>query len=479
MKKERILNGIEILRKAIDNGVSVKKASVMCGFSDTYFKNTKKQLMNSYSSGSVDEKSYDEFNKLYTKYSERSLKPSKSDVNTKIESVEEVKSEKVSFIGNNKSNEATFEWKSPYAPDHIKTLDQLLEKCQVNQDIWEVNDYLVNKWDVTSWKQGEPKTVENFQVKARLKKKYDDVTVDSAVSVFEKLVNKYTPPVYNSPINHKSKHTLENNLLEISLFDLHIGKFGWSGEVNGEFNSKIATERFMEAIITLIERANGFGYKKILFPVGNDFLNVDNMNYTTAGNTPQQDDVTWQQSFQIGSKLLVDAINIMKQTGAEVDVVVVPGNHDYERSFYLGSFLEAWFKDDEMVDVDNRPTPRKYYEYGKLLLGLTHGKYEKEASLPMLMATENKEAWGRTDFHEWHLGHLHRKRSNTYTVLDKSKMINEDLGVTVRYLSSLSGDETWHNKMGFVGCTKAGEAFIWNDDTGLIGQINMNITNKK
>jgi hypothetical protein len=54
-------------------------------------------------------------------------------------------------------------------------------------------------------------------------------------------------------------------------------------------------------------------------------------------------------------------------------------------------------------------------------------------------------------------------------------MINDDLGVTVRYLSSLTGTEEWHHKKGFVGAIKAADAFIWNDAFGLIAHLNTNL----
>ena len=90
------------------------------------------------------------------------------------------------------------------------------------------------------------------------------------------------------------------------------------------------------------------------------------------------------------------------------------------------------------------------------------------------MATEQKAAWGRTTFHEWHLGHFHKKRNINYAVFDKAQTLNEELGVIVRYLSSLTGTEEWHNKKGYVGTQKAGEAFIWNDTTGMLGHLNAN-----
>ena len=170
-------------------------------------------------------------------------------------------------------------------------------------------------------------------------------------------------------------------------------------------------------------------------------------------------------------------INLLKQSGVPVDVVVIPGNHDFERSYYLGEYLFAWFNNDKMVNINNGASPRKYYRFGKLLLGLTHGNEEKESSLPLLMTTdfESKPQWSETNFHEFHVGHVHRKREVRYATLDKLRMTNEDLGVTIRYLSSLTGTEEWHHKKGFTGCTKAGEAFLWNDKSGLIANLNANL----
>ena len=179
----------------------------------------------------------------------------------------------------------------------------------------------------------------------------------------------------------------------------------------------------------------------------------------------------------MGTRLLVDAINLLKQTGVPIEVVVIPGNHDFERSYYMGSYLEAWFNGDGQVTIDNHASPRKYKRHGEVLLGFTHGGEEKEASLPMLMASEkeSKAMWSDTKYHEWHLGHIHRKRSTKYVVLDKGNELAEDLGVTVRYLSSLTGTEEWHHKKGFVGNTKAADAFIWNDERGLIAHLNSNL----
>lgn len=472
MTRERINKAVEVIYYAINKNISVAEASVACGYSDTYVKNIKAIVFDKYEDGIIDEELFKVFNDVYEIYNSSRIKPVVGE-NVKV----------VGNVGNNVKvdvkggNVLDVEWtsNSNYPKDHVKTLDELLASAKIDSNVWKVKDYVVNKWDVTSWKLNKPQTIQNWQVKARLEK---DVKLSDIIDIdtmFKNMAKNYKPQVYDfSKLNNKTSD--ENNLLEISIFDLHIGKLAWGGETFENYDTKIATERFLTAIKNLLQRARGFEYSKILFPVGNDFFNSDTILNTTTKGTQQDEDLRWQKTFSVGVKLLVDGINLLKQTGVPVDVIVIPGNHDFERSYYMGKFLEAWFNNDPMVNVNNGASPRKYYRFGNLLLGLTHGSEEKESSLPMLMASdiESKPMWSETKFHEWHLGHQHRKKNVKYGT-NHSNELNEDLGVTVRYLSSLTGTEEWHHKKGFVGCIKAADGFIWNDEFGLLAHLNTNI----
>ena len=347
---------------------------------------------------------------------------------------------------------------------------------KTDRELWNVKHHVINKWDTTFVDSDRnPHTIQNFQVKAVLEKNIAHQNNVNASDEFIKMIDNYSAPILYVPM---AEPTEENNLLEISLFDLHMGKLAWHGETGENYDVKIASRRFMKAINKLINQASSFNFNRVLFPIGNDFFNSDNLNNTTTHGTPQEEDLRWKNSFSVGVKLLVDAIILLKQTGVPVDVMVIPSNHDFERSYYMGSYLDAWFRDDEQVNINNGASPRKYYKFGKVLLGFTHGSEEKESSLPMLMATDidSKPVWSETVFHEWHLGHQHRKKGFKYTV-SRDTMFNEELGVIVRYLSSLTGTEEWHHRKGFLGSAKAGEAFIWNDTDGMMAHLNVNIDN--
>jgi hypothetical protein len=495
MTKERIEKAVEIINYAIENQISVKEASVKNGYADTYVKNIKAVVYEKYEQGNLEDELFSQFDTTYTKYIENKTFGLKNEETVVIEKEKPadipVGNKKDEFDFNQHGNKAVlsiitdkplftetpvFEGTESYPKNHIKTLDDLLEYCNVDSQIWKVTRTRLNKWDVTAWKDGFARTIQNFQVRADLERRLQVVRDRLAGEVFLEMIRGYEPPILDVT-NFEIKPD-ENNLLELCIFDLHLGKLAWGGETGENYDTKIARRRFLDAINDLLITASRFDFSRILFPVGNDFFNSDTIFNTTTQGTQQDEDLRWQKTFNVGVQLLVDAINMLKQTGVPVDVIVIPGNHDFERSYYMGKYLEAWFNNDKTVSIINGASPRKYYRFGKVLLGFTHGSEEKEGSLPMIMANdhESKPHWSETIYHEFHVGHIHRKRDMKYSAtLDKIRTLNEDLGVTVRYLSSLTGTEEWHHKKGFVGAVKGADGFIWNDEKGLLAHINSNM----
>ncbi len=465
MDNNRLKNAIRIVNLAIEEKISVGDASSSVGFSPTYVKNVKIDANKAEKNKKIDLKLLKEFRKRHNEYKEKVL------------NILNGETKKIKTVYNEKDNFATVEIVGNIK--HIKTLNDLLVETRVDLDLWRIKNYTVNKWDSTSWKGKVPQTAQNFQIKVLLERNEEEYKSRVVEDIFEKKLKKYTPPTFTKEesLSFISKNNEENNLFEISMFDLHLGKLAWAGETGENYDTKIAASRFNDAIKTLITRASVHYFNRILFPVGSDFFNTDNLYNTTTKGTPQDEDLRWQKTFDLGVDLLVNAIYLLKKTCVPIDVIVIPGNHDFERSKYMGAYLKAWFRNDDMVNINNGDSPRKYYSFGNVLLGFTHGSEEKESSLPMLMATEkeSKNFWSDAKFREWHIGHIHRKRKIDYTILEKNRTLNEEHGVTIRYLSSLTGTEQWHHKKGFVSQIKAADGFIWNDKTGLIVHLNANI----
>ncbi len=345
----------------------------------------------------------------------------------------------------------------------IKTLEQLLDVAKVDLENFHVDKYNVNKWEVSAQIDGQMVTEELFQVKASLIR---NKAIQSRKRILEDLHQDF--------INHSPKaikYTPEKgtgHMLEVNIFDLHFGKLCWNGETGEDYDTKIASKRFHSAIDDLITKSESFNIEKIVFPIGNDFFNSDNKSNTTSNHTPQDEDLRWQKTFRSGRQLIVEGVEKLKQV-APVEVVVVQGNHDFERSYYLGDSLTAWFRNDNNVVINNDATPRKYVKFGQNLIGLTHGNNEKVADLPLLMASEKKQLWSKTKFHEWHLGHFHHKKQIKFQTIDEQK------GCVIRFMRSLSGTDAWHNLKGYTQNVQSAEAFIWHPNNGMIAHLFFNI----
>jgi hypothetical protein len=351
--------------------------------------------------------------------------------------------------------------------DRVVTVEKLLEIYNIDLEIWEIEKQIVNTWEVgAKGPDGKITTTPLFQVKLWLKRKQVLFELQNVRQEFLEDLKKLSPQV---PSNFR-KQPQEGKLLEITVFDLHFGKVAWHEEVGENYNIEIATQRFNDCIDYFIDLYKGTSLDRILLPISNDFFNSDRshpFNSTTSG-TPQEEDTRWQNTFRKGRELLITNIQKLSKI-APVEVKVVPGNHDYERSFYLGDSLEGWFHNDQNVNIDNSPNPRKYFSYGKNLIGFTHGNNEKLADLPMIMAQENPTAWAMSYYREFHLGHLHHKKEGRFNAT------NELQGVMVRYMSSLSGTDSWHHKKGYIGARKSAEAFLWDKEKGLLNQSYFNI----
>lgn len=335
--------------------------------------------------------------------------------------------------------------------ERIKTLEDALKHCQADLTQWEVTN-----WRFNTWETGSKEKV--YQVRISFKRK-DPNKVDIRDNIND-IINilKQNAPDYKPFLRQPNQD--HGNLVEFCAYDLHYGKLCWAPETGENYDSKIAEQRLMTAVVDAMDEVEPYNIDRILFAVGNDFFNVDNAKNTTHAGTPQSEDSRWQKTFLGGVNLLIQAIDYMREF-APVDVVVVQGNHDWERIFYAGVVLEARYANCDNVTIDNTPTARKYYRYGNSLIGMTHGDNEKQTDLPMIMAQECPQDWAETKYREFHVGHFHHNKTRSW-ISDK-----DYIGVKVRTLRSLSGQDAWHTSKGYIGNTQSAETYVWSKFAGL------------
>ena len=239
--------------------------------------------------------------------------------------------------------------------------------------------------------------------------------------------------------------------------DIHIGKLCSAFEVGETYNNQIAVQRVLKGCKGILNEIDTTTIDKVLFVIGNDILHIDNTKRTTTSGTPQDTDGMWHSNFLIAKQLYVDIIEILMSV-ADVHVVYNPSNHDYTNGFFLAQVIETHFKDCKNVTFDTTIAHRKYFTYGKNLIGTTHGDGARAENLPLLMAHESKD-WVNCKHKYIYTHHLHHKVSKDY------------MGVCVETLRSPSGTDSWHHRQGYQHAPKAVEGYIHDKEHGQIMRI--------
>jgi len=251
----------------------------------------------------------------------------------------------------------------------------------------------------------------------------------------------------------------------VSIPDIHVGKLAWKAQTGTAYDTKRAVEAYMQAVTHFLDNMpKDIG--RILYIVGNDLVNMDNGRNTTTAGTPQDSDTRFEYAFTRARQMVASSAEMFAEV-APVDMVVQPGNHDGELTWVLGEVVSAYFRNTDGIRVYNQPTPRKYLLYGDILFGVTHGDDVKPQALPGLMLQEARTLLGEARWLEWFLGHLHRKKE--YVTMT----VNEEHGVRMRYLPSLSGTDKWHASKGY-GNVRAAEMYLYRKGVGLCGSVNFN-----
>lgn len=362
------------------------------------------------------------------------------------------------------------------ASERMLSKEDIIKKFKIDLTEWEIERFKVKtsegyrkdrevEWDVEDGKtlhgkvrdSGKMLVVPLYHLEIRFVKKKKEIeardTIQEMIEDAKKFAPKYEKIEYPA---------LEDaHLYEIAMYDIHFGRLTWDEESGENYDIKLATKAVKSSLLRLLAMAKETKIDRILLPLGNDFFNVDNKQNTTTSGTPQQEDTRWQKTFRKGRELCVWMIDTCAQI-APVDVLIIPGNHDQQRAFYLGDALECWYHDCENVNINNEAKATKYYKYGSNLIGFNHGYDMPLNKLPTVMALDEPELWAKTKYREWHTGDKHHKK-------ELVPFVDESAGMVVRIIRSLVSFDAWTFNSGYRSL-RASEAFLWSKENGLEAQ---------
>lgn len=319
----------------------------------------------------------------------------------------------------------------------------LLKAHGFNTDVWELTSARNSMWNVGK----DGRTLYSSKISVRpIDEKH--IPLSMFKKFFDDLDRHYSIPKLTYNNNYKSG----NKMLLIDIADLHLNLQASMFTTDNKYNCEIAEKLFFKVINDIINRTKDFKFEKIIFTVGGDLLNSDNLNHTTTHGTPQDDDIHFFDAFEKACSLVIRAIDIMRGI-APVDVIYVPGNHDEVVGQATAKYISAWFRNDKFVNVDYKPRARKYTVYGKTLLCFTHNAKPKE--LPAIIANEAREWWHKVNNCEVFLQHLHSEQ-----------ILMEDNNIRIQRLPTISARSKWSYDNGFSSKRQA-KFFVFDKELGL------------
>jgi predicted phosphodiesterase len=218
--------------------------------------------------------------------------------------------------------------------------------------------------------------------------------------------------------------------------DFHWGGYAWKDETGEAYSRKEAEQRILSKTTEIVSLLPGRP-EKIYLSVGGDWFHIDGDHATTTKGTPQEIEGSPSEIFITGCEMALHHVEVLRQV-APVELVFMGGNHDRANSLALMMYLQAWYRNTADVIVHRTSQLRTYLEYQQVLMGFTHGDKVKPKDLGVVMATEAREAWGRTTSHIWFTGHLHHE------------VVREVGGIVQYQLPSLAGTDRWHARQGYT-----------------------------
>ena len=319
---------------------------------------------------------------------------------------------------------------------------ELARLHKINLDKYKISNY----W--TKQKQSGKFTSSVF---ATLKQPKDYTPED-----FAKFLESYQPKVLTI---EKDVNGLEEVDIEISIADFHLAKKTLEGETLED--KKV---QYLTTIHNLIEKVTSiYSIDTIVFPISNDFFHTDNYQNQTTQGTPQDVLVGYDKEYEVGFDLLVTAINYLRAFSNHVEVILVQGNHDRTKSFYLAHALEVFFSQNTDVAFQREHSTTKSVVLGSTFIGYHHGNCKID-DLPLLFATgKDSFDFGAAKYREIHTGDKHHY------------MAKETKGVRIQQMPSLSGTDRWHLDNNYVNNIRAGLVLIYHPTHGKIGEFESRI----
>jgi hypothetical protein len=238
-----------------------------------------------------------------------------------------------------------------------------------------------------------------------------------------------------APIIEKPALTRSDVMTVIPMGDPHFGLYAWHQDAGDDFDLEIAERLTCSAIDRLIASSPN-SETALLLNLG-DMFHADNQKNVTNSGHQLDVDGRWAKVQQIGLRAMIYCMQQLLKKHDKVIFRINKGNHDGHSSYALALMISCYFHNEPRIEVDLSPSVSWYYQFGKVLIGSTHGDTIKGRDMLSIMAADKPVEWGASKFRYWYVGHVHHKEVKEYH------------GGTVEYFRTLAARDAWHQGQGY------------------------------
>lgn len=321
----------------------------------------------------------------------------------------------------------------------IRTLDQLVERLDVDLTKWNIVRYVQNFWG----NMDNP----NWQVKVWLSRTTEEQAYQDA---FISFLKDYKPCATQTVA--PDIKGLPAACLVLNKQDAHLNKYdiGGQNDINVRFDnikSKLETIASQACVANDIE--------KITYILGSDEFNSEHTGNTTKG-TPQQNIETYQIGFDKICDHELSVIDCLLSHSQSVDIVYVPGNHDEIAGWHLVKWLKTYYRNEKRLSFDTNTAYRKYISYGNTAMMFNHGDAIKPNKLVSMFPIEYKDEWSSHEYFYIFTGDKHHELSHDFN------------GIKFYQLPAFtSAKSLWDDKNGYTCSRPEATGFLVDKKLGI------------
>ena len=279
---------------------------------------------------------------------------------------------------------------------------------------------------------------------------------------FAKALAEEVPPV--DPVKPPAE-TMANLMACYPVGDHHFGMLAWGEETGANYDISIA-ERLLSGAMTHLVRG-ALPADRAVIPLLGDFMHYDSFVPVTPTSRNQLDaDGRFPKMVRAAMSAVRRMVTAALERHREVLIIVEIGNHDLAGSIFLMEALAALYENEPRVTVNRSPRHFHYFHFGKCLVGIHHGHGVKMDQLPLIMATDLPDLWGKTEYRYWWTGHIHHDKSKRFDTQDFA-------GCRVESFRVLAAADAWHANEGYRAARDMKAIMLHKD----FGEVGRNIVN--